>query len=132
MVAPIPTCEAKPAGRTRREALREREAEPPDESIYLLGRPTLRHFLRFIGQRAIHQGRVDEGMLTDEWRAASEHIATIEKDEAGIADYPAVAALGPRLQPLRDELLKNPLITHGFNTVPANFAMVELDRKSVV
>jgi hypothetical protein len=67
-------------------------------------------------------------MLTDEWRAAREHIATIEKDEAGIADYPAVAALGPRLQPLRDELLKNPLITHGFNTVPANFAMVELDR----
>ena len=119
----------KPAApQVRCEPAAETDARAAEASIYLLGRPTLRQYLRFIGQRAVHNGAPYEGALTSEWRAAAEHLRTIEKDEGGIADYPAVAALGPRLQVLRDELLKNPLIVHGFNTVPCSIGIVELDR----
>lgn len=131
MVAPNMTRETtdgRPSPAARREPPADSETRAVDESIYLLGRPTLRNYLRFIGQRAVHSGTLDDGALTSEWRSAAEHLRTIEKDEAGIADYPAVAAPGPRLQALRDELMNNPLIIHGFNTVACSIGIVELDR----
>jgi hypothetical protein len=99
-----------------------------DENIYLIGRPTLAKFLRFMSHQAAESESRDEGALTDEWRAAQEHIRTLEKDESGIADYPPIGRLDARLEGVRNELLKDPLIVHGFNTVPTNILMVELDR----
>jgi len=101
---------------------------PADENIYLLGRPTLGKFLRFMSQQSADPASKDEGALTDEWRAAHEHVRTLEKDEAGIADYPPIGKLDSRLDTVRNELMRDPLIVHGFNTVPTNIVMVELDR----
>ena len=68
------------------------------------------------------------GALTDEWRAANEIVRALEREEAGLADDPPMSSLGPEYEPLLIEFLKDPLVRHGFNTVPTDVAMVELDR----
>jgi hypothetical protein len=107
----------------------EKSAQPSlpdtDEMLYLAGRPTLRQFRRFVRHNAVDPGY--EGDLTDEWNAAAEHIAELEKGEAGLADNPVITKLGPEYEPLLIELLKDPLIQNGFDTVPTDIAMIELD-----
>lgn len=97
-----------------------------DENIYLIGRPSLRGFLRFVRRHALHPA--DEGTLADEWQAAHNFIRELEKEEAGQADHPAIEKLGDDYEPLLIEFLKDPLVRNGFNTVPTEVAMVELDR----
>jgi hypothetical protein len=65
--------------------------------------------------------------LTDEWQTAN-GVAALEKEEAGLADNPPIGKLGPEYEPLLIEFLKDPLVQNGFNTVPTEVAMVELDR----
>ncbi|MFN0088518.1 MAG: hypothetical protein ACKVX9_24220 [Blastocatellia bacterium] len=101
----------------------ERDA---DETLYLIGRPKLRHFHRFVRHHAVKPGH--EGDLTDEWNAAADYVRSLEKDEAGRADDPPIARLGPEYEPLLIELLKDPLIQNGFNSVPTEVALIELDR----
>ncbi len=132
MVAPVSTIETKRAEPCERKEPADVNTKPAgDEYIYLLGRPLLRQFLRFMKHQAVNGPSLDEGALTDEWRAAQDYILKLAKDETGIADRPPLSPLDARLAPLREELLKNPLIVHGFNTVPTNIAMVELDRMVV-
>ena len=64
----------------------------------------------------------------DEWNAASDYIRSLEKEEAGLADDPAITKLGPEYEPLLIEFLKDPLIQNGFNTAPTEVAIIELDR----
>lgn len=97
-----------------------------DETLYLIGRPTLRQFHRFVRHHAVKPDH--EGSLTDEWNAASDHVRTLEKEEAGLADDPKITKLGPEYEPLLIELLKDPLIQNGFNTAPTEIAIIELDR----
>jgi len=97
-----------------------------DESLYLIGRPTLKQFIRFARSNAVKSP--GERALADEWQAASDIARGLDKDEAGIADDPPVAGLGPEYEPLLIEFLKDPLVRHGFNTVPTDVAIVELDR----
>ena len=52
----------------------------------------------------------------------------LEKSEAGCADHPAMQPLPERLQPLREQFMRNPLVEHGFNTVPSQVGIVELER----
>ena len=72
----------------------------------------------------------DEGTLTDEWEAAYNYVRTLEKEEAGAADNPAIAKLEVTRQneALLTEFLKDPLVQNGFNTMPSEVAFVELDR----
>jgi hypothetical protein len=114
-----------------RKTIAVTNGEETDENIYLLGRPTLAKFLRFMSHQAADSVPRDEGAVIDEWRAARDFIQTLEKDEAGIADHPPIGRLDARLEAARNELLKDPLIVHGFNTVPTNIMMVELDRMVV-
>jgi hypothetical protein len=109
-------------------------AEPPaaesgDRNLYLIGRPTLKQYLRYVRGHAVNPP--DEAALTDEWHAASRVVATLEKEEAGLADDPPMRALGAQYEPLLIELLKDPLVRHGYNTVPCDIALVELDRMVV-
>lgn len=97
-----------------------------DDTLYLTGRPTLRDYLRYVRSHASHAP--SEGVLTDAWQAAADVVRTLEKDEAGAADAPPIDGLGPQHTALLADLLNSPLIRHGFNTVPTEIALVELDR----
>src|ERR1051325_1302388 len=99
-----------------------------DDYVYLIGRPTLRGFLNFVRTRTPGGRRADLGALTDEWRAAAPYIQKLEKSEAGCADHPAIQPLPGHLEPLREHFMRNPLVEHGFNTVPTQVGVVELDR----
>jgi hypothetical protein len=99
-----------------------------DESLYLIGRPTLKQFLRFMRHQAVDPP--EAGDLTAEWNAAHAYAKTLEKEEAGAADNPPLETLQvtPEHEPLLVECLKDPLVRGGFNTVPTEIAYVDLDR----
>jgi len=105
--------------------------EPTNENLYLIGRPTLKKFLRFVRNNAVKPP--DDGTLTDEWEAAYNYVRTLEKDEAGAADNPPITKVEvtPKNEALLTEFLKDPLVRNGFNTMPSEVAFVELDRPVV-
>ena len=111
-------------------AERERTAAPKEsdagENLYLIGRPKLREFLSYVASHALNPA--GRGTLTEEWNAANAVVRDLEKEEAGLADDPPMSSLGPEYEPLLMEFLKDPLVRYGFNTVPTDVAMVELDR----
>ena len=96
------------------------------ENLHLIGRPTLKGFLRFVTKHAVNPP--GEGVLIEEWQAAHECVRILEKEEAGAADGPPMRRMGSEYEPLLIEFLKDPLVRHGFNTVPTDLAIVELDR----
>jgi hypothetical protein len=116
----LPPTEGQPVSRTNQE--------PANESLYLIGRPTLKRFLRFVKNNAMRPP--DEGTLTDEWEAAFEFVRTLEKEEAGVADDPPITKLEvtPKSEALLTEFLNDPLVRNGFNTLPSEVAIIELDR----
>ena len=94
--------------------------------LYLLGRPTLHQYLRFVASHAVASpGR---GVLTDRWREGLGRVEALERDDAGAADQATTSKLGPEFEPLLVELLRDPLVRDNFNTVPTDIAWVELDR----
>ena len=99
--------------------------EDADEYLYLIGQPTLKQFLRFVRDRAVD--RQHPGGLTEEWHAANAVVRALEKEEAGIADGPAIEPVSPGSELLL-EFLKAPLVRNSFNTVPTEVAFVDLDQ----
>jgi hypothetical protein len=99
------------------------------EKLYLIGRPSLKQYIRYVRGHAVDGP--DLGTLAEEWQAAANVVRALEKEEAGLADNPPLGKLGPEYEPLLIEFLKDPLVRHGFNTVPTEVAMVELDRMVV-
>jgi hypothetical protein len=97
-----------------------------DEYLYLTGRPRLRDFVRFARSHAVKPP--DEKALAETWQTAHQRVRRLETEEAGIADDPPMGKLGPEYEPLLTELLQDPLVRNGFNTVPTDVALVELDR----
>jgi hypothetical protein len=97
-----------------------------DEYLYLTGRPRLRDLLRFARSHAVTPP--DEAGLAATWQRAHERVRCLETEEAGTADDPPITELGPEYEPLLIELLQDPLVRNGFNTVPTEVALVELDR----
>ena len=106
----------------------ETNHEIVDDYVYLVGRPTLGQFLSFVKNRSLNGRRADVGALTDEWRTAASHICELEKSEADLAQHPGIQPLPPRLEALQEPFLRDPLVQHGFNTVPTQLGVVELDR----
>jgi len=70
----------------------------------------------------------EEPALVKAWQTAHERVRRLETDEAGLADNPPMRPLGPEYEPLLIELFQDPLVRDGFNTVPSDIALVELDR----
>src|SRR2546430_2641249 len=105
------------------------DADIPYEKLYLTGRPTLKEFLRFVRKNALNPP--NEGILTDEWENAKTVARSLETLEADAVDNPPIHKLGPEYEPLLIEFLKDPLVHYGFNTVPTEVAIVELDRMVV-
>jgi len=102
-----------------------------DESLYLIGRPTLKQFLRFVAREAVDPE--DEATLIAEWQAARDYVSVLEKEEAGHADEPVITTIKPdgKYEPLLIDFLKDPLVQNGFNSVPTEVAFVDLDRMVV-
>src|SRR5439155_402138 len=82
------------------------------ENLHLIGRPTLKGFLRFVTRHAVNPP--GEGVLIEEWQAAHECVRILEKEEAGAADGPPMRRMGSEYEPLLIEFLKDPLVRHGF------------------
>jgi len=99
------------------------------ENLYLIGRPTLKQFIRYVRGHAVDPPA--EGALTAEWQAAQSVVRTLEKEEAGLADDPPIRSMGLEYESFLTEFLKDPLVHHNFNTVPTEVAFVELDRMVV-
>jgi hypothetical protein len=118
--------ELERASEPKRTAMANAEEDSLDRMLYLTGRPTLKDFIRFIGNQAVRPQ--DEGTLGDEWQSAAKVVAKLQADEAGAADNPAIRKLGPEHNPLLVEFLKDPLVLNSFNSVPCEVAFVELDK----
>src|SRR5690242_14963670 len=118
--------EAAPAAKPTQIVLPTTDAV--DETLYLTGRPTMKSFLHFVRREAVEPE--DEATLIQEWQAAKNHIEVIEKEEAGCADNPVShpIPIDAKYKPLLVEFLADPLVRHGFNTVPTEVAFVELDK----
>ena len=96
------------------------------ETLFLTGRPTLKQFIRFARLHAVKPPGA--GKLADQWRAAHEIVRALVESEAGLADNPQIVSISvDEHEPLLVEFLKDPLVRHGFNTVPTEVAFVELD-----
>jgi len=97
------------------------------ETLFLIGRPTLKQFIRFARSNAVRPR--GSARLADEWRAAWEIVRGLREAEAGAADDPPIVRIPVEEHaPLLAEFLKDPLVRHGFNLVPSEVAFVELDR----
>lgn len=97
-----------------------------DRCLYLLGRPTLKQWIRFAREEG--KAPLATGAAVDRWNAARALIEARTRTEAGIADAPETIKLGPSYRPLLTQFLKDPLIRHGFNTLPTEVVLVPLDR----
>src|SRR5205814_7055460 len=85
-------------------------------------------FLSFVRHRSPQGRRADVGALVDEWRAAASHLTKLETSEAGCADKPVIQPLPSQLEPLQQKFMRNPLVQQGFNTLPTQTGVVDLDR----
>src|SRR5258705_5484811 len=96
-----------------------------NENLYLIGRPTLKQFLRFVKDNAVHPPSSSE--LIEEWQAANRIVRALDKGEAGIADKPSIQPVDPENKLLL-EFLQAPLVRHIFNTVPTEVAYIGFGR----
>ena len=96
-----------------------------NENLYLIGRPTLKQFLRFVKDNSVHPA--SSGDLVEEWQAANRLVRALEAAEAGLADKPSIEPVDPENELLL-EFLQTPLVRHSFNTVPTEVAYVDLDQ----
>lgn len=120
--------QAAPAPTEPARAAPAAAAAPHDEGLYLLGRPKIKNYLRYMRRHAVDPERDD--VLIEQWQAARECLRALEREEAGCADDPAVVPIRAesKFQPLLTEFLRDPLVRNGFNSVPSEVAWVELDR----
>src|SRR6266478_8839535 len=63
-----------------------------NENLYLIGRPTLRQFMRLVKDNAVHPA--SSGELIEEWQAANRIHRALDKVETGIADKPSIEQIG--------------------------------------
>jgi len=94
--------------------------------LYLSGRPTLKRFIRYVRSHAVQAP--PERELSAMWTRANTIVSALAKDEAGAPDNATTRKLGPEYMPLLEQLMADPLIKYGFNTVPTDIVMVELDK----
>ena len=106
----------------------ETDRRSVDEYVYLLGRPPLKQFLDFVEEQVVDGRSLERRALIEEWTSANNVIRLLEENEAGWADNPKIGAIGPHLEHLLNEFLKDPLLEHSFRSVPIEVGIVELDR----
>jgi hypothetical protein len=98
-----------------------------DPHALLTGRPPIQEYLA-IAQQAAEGSPSDIGALMDQWRAASDQIATLTTTEANAADGADLTPLPADLQELRADYLADPMIMRSFAFLPTDIWMVDLDK----
>jgi hypothetical protein len=96
--------------------------------VWLLGQPHLGDYLDFVKGKAVGGADQDPRKLADEWRAANDVYAALEKSEAGYADDTRRRPAGGALKPLVRRLEQNPWFRESFDNLPYAVERVELDR----
>ena len=97
-----------------------------EERLYLAGRPSLRGFVHYVQSHA--RDPVARDALVERWQQARARLTLLDRLEAGAADHPQIANLGPRYEPLLLEFFKSPLVRRSFNTLPSDIVLVPLDQ----
>lgn len=105
----------------------ERDAKGSLE-LWLLGQPDLGYFLKFLRDKVVGGAELSPKLLADEWRRANDYYYALEESEAGIADEVECRELDPSLLPLAEKVRADPRFQRAFDTLPAAFGMVELER----
>jgi hypothetical protein len=98
-----------------------------DETAFLIGRPPLGEYLGFLSQ-TLESQTLDQADLASRWRDANDHVRQLEQSEVGWADSPQLGELPKSLEPLRDQVLRDPTVKRAFAIVPVDIAIVELDK----
>lgn len=103
-----------------------------DPHLFLAGRPPMAEFIAFV-ERGSPASRRSDGpstarRLADDWRAANDHLRTLEASEAGLADEPRTEPLARELEPLAERLRAEPAFQRCYGMLPCRIAVVELDR----
>lgn len=98
------------------------------ELIWLLGQPHLSDFLDFVANKVVDGARADPRALAEEWRAANDVYAELERREAGIADTIECLKLPRALAPLEAAVRACPWFRDSFDNLPFEFVRVELDK----
>ena len=96
--------------------------------VWLLGQPHLGDYLDFVKGKAVGGADQDPRKLADEWRAANDVYAGLEKSEAGYADDTKRRPVGGALKPLVRRLEQNPWFRDSFDNLPYSVERVEIDR----
>lgn len=101
---------------------------PVDEHVFLVGRPPLGEYLGFLKSMAVDREASDLRVLSDEWRAANDHIRELEEEEAGLANNLEVLSLPAEFEELEANVRADPIFQRSYSIVPATLGIVELDR----
>ena len=99
-----------------------------DQHVFLIGRPPLPEYLGFIKALAVDGQSMPTGPLIDEWRIANDHVAELEKREAGLADNPPMEELPKKFQSLIQRVITDPMFQQSYQSAPTDIRLVELDR----
>jgi hypothetical protein len=98
------------------------------ELLWLLGQPHLQDYLSFVKHKVVGGRDMDPASLADEWREANDLYHELENEEAGIADTAETRPLDPSLASMVEAVRAHPWYRATFDTLPARFEMVELDK----
>jgi hypothetical protein len=101
-------------------------AQAHEQEMWLLGQAPLCKYLDFVEDLGLGAEAGTRVPLVQEWSAAAAYYEELEEREAGIADNPDCAPLGPELAPLADEVMRSARYTRTFDRLPTRIAMIEL------
>jgi hypothetical protein len=99
-----------------------------DEHVFLIGRPPMGEYLGFIQAQTVNGDKADLGALSDDWRAANDHIRDLEVQEVGWADNPVIVEIQKQLEALRESAAADPIYRRSYSIVPSSVKIIELDR----
>jgi hypothetical protein len=104
------------------------KASELSETVWLLGQPSPERYLNFVRDQTMDSQHAKRMDLVNAWRDANDYYYDLEQSEAGLADIIDTRPIDSKLQPVIDEIAANQRFQHTFDTLPAKFEMVELDK----
>lgn len=99
--------------------------------VYLMGRPPISEYIRFIQTQTYESQNVNLNNLAMEWRDANDRVKEIEKVEKGIADNHPLLPIPEKLNYLLEKVYNDEVFKKAFSFMPYHFEMVELDKLMV-